>query len=111
MKTSFPLLLGVALLAAAGAVAAQAPAPQAPAPSAPQPVQPRAGERTLNLKLDLDDASRRQIMRGSESTEQHRGNALPSLGEDARPLDLDLMRRSASSPFPKESASDVQSPR
>jgi hypothetical protein len=102
MKIPFPALAACLLLAAAGPLAAQSPAPQ---PSAPQPPatpasQPpehkAAGERTLNL--NLDDASRRQIMRGSESTEQARSTALPSLGGDAR--NLGTMR---SDPYPKTS--------
>jgi hypothetical protein len=88
---SFPTLIAFLLLAAAGPLAAQSPAPQ---PSAPQPPatpssQPperkAAGERPLNLNLKLDDASRHRIMSGS-TEEKPGGEALPSLGGDARKL-------------------------
>jgi hypothetical protein len=104
MRICLAMLVACSLLGAAGPAAAQSPAATAPAPQ-PQPLatpasQPperkAAGERTLNL--NLDDASRRQIMRGSESTEQARGTALPSLGGDAR--NLGTMR---SDPYPKTS--------
>jgi hypothetical protein len=96
------MLLAFSLLAAAGPVAAQSPAPQPPAPQ-PQPSAtpaPQPAERKP-LILNLDEASRRQIMRGQPAEERTDGGAargLPSLGEGARPLET--LR---SSPYPKSS--------
>ena len=74
-------LLAAALFALAGAVAAQSPAPQPPATPALQPPERKAsGEPRLNL--NLDDASRRQILRDlpSERGAGSAASSLPSLG-------------------------------
>jgi hypothetical protein len=106
MKNALPLLFAFSLLAAAGPLAAQSPAPQPPATSAPQP-EPKAAERPV-LNLRLDDESRRRIMSGSSAQETSRsGDALPTLGDDARKLDPTLLR---GSPYPKESTSGVPAP-
>jgi len=105
MKRSFPMCVAFSLLAAAGRAAAQSPAPQ-PQPSATPASQPperkAAGERPLIL--ELDEASRRQILYGpgSQSAERPAGGGsaggLPSLGGGARPIET--LR---SSPYPKSS--------
>ena len=66
-------LLAAALFALASAVAAQSPAPRAPEPKASD--EPR-------LNLNLDDASRRQILRDlpSERSAESASSTLPSLG-------------------------------
>jgi hypothetical protein len=99
MKSSLATLAAFLLLAAAGPLAAQTPTPQPPAtPASQQPPEPErkaAGDRPRTLNLKLDDASRHRIMSGS-TEERTGGAALPSLGEDARPLGT--LR---SDPYPK----------
>jgi hypothetical protein len=103
------MLVAFSLLAAAGPLAAQSPAPQPAATPAPQPPESKpAGERVLNLQLD--DASRRQIMRDQPvdpGAGRGAAGSLPSLGGDARPLDLTKPRESV---FPKESTSKTPAP-
>ena len=98
------MCVAFSLLAAAGPAAAQSPAGQ---PALPQPAAtpaPQPAERKP-LILELDEASRRQILYGpgSQSTERPAGGGtaggLPSLGEGARPVDPALR----SSPYPKSS--------
>ena len=98
--------LAFLLLAAAGPVAAQPPAAQPPAqpPAAPArapqpPERIPAGAGSLNLNLQLDDASRRRIMSGAVEEGGRSGKDLPTLGGDARKLDPSEMR---SSPYPKQ---------
>jgi hypothetical protein len=97
--------LTLLLLAASGPVAAQSPAAPPPAPppaAAPAPLPPErnpAGAGSLNLNLQLDDASRRRIMSGAIEEGGRGGKDLPTLGGDARKLDPSEAR---SSPYPKQ---------
>jgi hypothetical protein len=106
------LALTLLLLAAAGPVAAQSPAAKPPAPQpsgVPAPLPPErlpAGAGSLNLNLQLDDASRRRIMSGAIEEGSRTGKDLPSLGEGARPLD----HSQRSSPFPKSYNDAATSP-
>ena len=113
MNTTREALFVLAFLAA-GPAAAQSTATQPPA--APSSVQPAAAapqpERKPALILELDDASRRQIMFGSGAQANETGPrdaALPSLGGDARALPPSSAT-SRSSPYPKESGSAVSTP-
>jgi hypothetical protein len=108
MKRSLPTLVAFLLLAAAGQVSAQSPAPQPQPPATPasQPPERAAGERPLNLNLKLDDASRHRIMSGA-TEERPSGTALPSLGGDARAVELKAPPESV---FPKESNSKIPAP-
>ena len=102
MKIFFPLLVAFPLLAAAGPVAAQSPAPQPPATPASQPAERPA---RLILRLDEIDGPRMSIGRSASETEPKKD--LPSLGGDARPVDLSKPRESI---FPKESTSNIPTP-
>ena len=65
-----------------------------------RPVQGPCAAR--QLILDLDETSRRQILSGSRSAETGgRGEALPSLGGDAKRVDPSSVR-SSRSPFPTQ---------
>jgi hypothetical protein len=108
MKKLSLIFVAFSLLAAAGPLAAQSspatPAPQPPATPASQPPERRA----TTLNLDLDEASRRQIMSGPRDPAAEQGagrgaaSGLPTLGGDARAQDRTLR----ASPFPKDAQTD-----
>jgi hypothetical protein len=103
MKTTLVVLVVPMLLLAAGSAAPQASAPATP-PTAQPPERPAAPPRLI-LRLDEIEGSRMSIGRSASETDAKKD--LPSLGGDARPVDLSKPRESI---FPKESTSNIPTP-